>query len=54
MNDYIEKYIGRLKRKANLNEVENFDDISEKEIMLLILYKLDLIESFMHKLFIRR
>ena len=46
MNDYIEKYIGRLKRKANLNEVENFDDISEKEILLLILYKLETIEYY--------
>lgn len=43
----IERYLNRLKRKLEYNEVENFDDISEKEIMLLILYKLELIESFM-------
>lgn len=54
MNEHIEMYLKRLSNKYNIlnqknfNDItENFNDISEKEIMLLILYKLELIESFM-------
>lgn len=54
MNEHIEMYLKRLSNKYNIlnqknfNDItENFNDISEKEIMLLILYKLELIECFM-------